>query len=339
MNYIIKDAPQYKANLHSHSTISDGKLSPEALAAAYRERGYSVLAITDHEAPWDHSALATPDFLLLTGYEAYIRPSAEGVFDPYGPEIHLNLLAKEPHNTTFICYDSAFCKYLSSVQAAAYPQAGQQGSRKYTREYIQYFIDTARANGYLVTYNHPCWSMEDIADILAYEGCFSLEIFNTSSQRISGHEANGALYDMLLRRNKFWYCHGSDDNHNKHPFKDLLSDSFGAWTMILAKELTYPAIIEALESGSFYASTGPAITALEICGQKAHLECSPAARVVMHQSLKRTKSCYDVGGGLITSADFEIPTDAAYVYFSVFSTNGQEAHTRAYRQEEFSVLE
>ncbi len=38
----------YKAQLHAHTTESDGKLSPAELAAFYRDAGYQVLAITDH---------------------------------------------------------------------------------------------------------------------------------------------------------------------------------------------------------------------------------------------------------------------------------------------------
>lgn len=38
----------YKGNLHCHSTISDGELSPEELIRLYEEEGYSFLAITDH---------------------------------------------------------------------------------------------------------------------------------------------------------------------------------------------------------------------------------------------------------------------------------------------------
>ena len=30
----------YKGNLHTHSTLSDGALSPEQTVSAYRERGY-----------------------------------------------------------------------------------------------------------------------------------------------------------------------------------------------------------------------------------------------------------------------------------------------------------
>ncbi|HEX7763941.1 MAG TPA: PHP domain-containing protein, partial [Cellvibrio sp.] len=36
-------------DLHSHTYFSDGMLSPEALVARAKERGVSVLAITDHD--------------------------------------------------------------------------------------------------------------------------------------------------------------------------------------------------------------------------------------------------------------------------------------------------
>ena len=38
-----------KADLHSHSTVSDGRLSPEALVARAHEKGVSILALTDHD--------------------------------------------------------------------------------------------------------------------------------------------------------------------------------------------------------------------------------------------------------------------------------------------------
>ena len=63
--------------------------------------------------------------------------------------------------------------------------------------------------------------MEAEEDTLSYDGCFSLEVFNTGSEKISGYECNMALYDKFLRKGKFLYVHGADDNHNKAPFGDL----------------------------------------------------------------------------------------------------------------------
>ena len=81
--FINPDIKQYKANLHCHSNLSDGKLTPQELREAYKKRGYSVLAITDHERPKNHSDLTQEDFLFITGYEAYRRPSKICIYEQY----------------------------------------------------------------------------------------------------------------------------------------------------------------------------------------------------------------------------------------------------------------
>ena len=37
---------QYKANMHTHSTVSDGLKTPEELRDMYMEKGYSIIAYT-----------------------------------------------------------------------------------------------------------------------------------------------------------------------------------------------------------------------------------------------------------------------------------------------------
>jgi len=39
---------RYKGNLHTHTNQSDGKLSPQDVITLYKNRGYSILSITDH---------------------------------------------------------------------------------------------------------------------------------------------------------------------------------------------------------------------------------------------------------------------------------------------------
>ena len=41
----------FKANLHCHTNISDGKLSPAEIKAHYMKNGYSIVAFTDHDVP------------------------------------------------------------------------------------------------------------------------------------------------------------------------------------------------------------------------------------------------------------------------------------------------
>ena len=336
MNFISRDDRQFKANLHSHTTLSDGNLTPEMSVEAYKAQGYQVLALTDHEAPYVHHRFTTDEFLMLTGYEAYIRPSSECIIDRFGPEIHINLFAKDPDNVTFIGYDPNYCKYLSEEYVRSLPKSRDLGPRQYNPEYIQNFIDCAVENGYLVSYNHPCWSMERPEDVLNLDNIFSLEVFNNCSVTENACEDNLALYDALLRKGKFWYLHGADDNHNFVPLDDYLNDSFGAWTMIIAPELSYSAIIDALENGKFYASTGPTIHSLSIQEGKARLEFSDAVRVIMHASPKYCKNVWKPDGSEFNCAEFEIPDFVPYVYFTVLDKNGKKAYTHAFLHEEFA---
>ena len=57
----------FKANLHTHSTISDGKLSREEVKEAYKALGYQILCLTDDNTIVNHSDMNEPDFLMLTG--------------------------------------------------------------------------------------------------------------------------------------------------------------------------------------------------------------------------------------------------------------------------------
>lgn len=41
-----------KGCLHTHTTCSDGKLSPQEVADAYEELGYDFIAFTDHDHLW-----------------------------------------------------------------------------------------------------------------------------------------------------------------------------------------------------------------------------------------------------------------------------------------------
>lgn len=62
----------YGADLHMHSTVSDGKQSPEEVALACRAEGLHIAALTDHETVAQHEAWlaqAAVNFLPLRGQE------------------------------------------------------------------------------------------------------------------------------------------------------------------------------------------------------------------------------------------------------------------------------
>ncbi len=337
MYLISPHKPQFKANLHCHSTLSDGRLSPEQLKTVYREQGYDILAITDHESPRDHSALSETDFLMLTGYEAYIRPDPECCYDVFASEIHLNLFARDPHNETLICYNPACCKYLSPAEQEALTKAGSVRTREYTSEYINEFIRTANENGYLVSYNHPVWSMESEERIMSYDGIFSMEMVNGNSYTLNHMEYNGPLYDKLIRSGKKWFVHAADDNHNKYPFDHPQNDSFRAFTMLLSDTLSYDAVICAMERGDMYASTGPLIHEVSYENGVVHIACSPASSVICHIGSKHPASVHASINNTITEADIELHPQARYMRITVIDENGNTADTRAFSREELGL--
>lgn len=71
----------FKANLHMHTTISDGQMTPEEVKEAYRSNGYSIVAFTDHDVMVPHNDLTDKDFLAITSCEMEInQPNPEKRF-------------------------------------------------------------------------------------------------------------------------------------------------------------------------------------------------------------------------------------------------------------------
>ena len=70
-----------KGDLHIHTTLSDGKQSPEYNAAAYREAGFDFLAITDHSKYCDGKSLSeyfsfVDPLIVLPGEEIHEKADA-----------------------------------------------------------------------------------------------------------------------------------------------------------------------------------------------------------------------------------------------------------------------
>lgn len=325
---------QYKANLHCHSVFSDGKKTPQELKEMYKEQGYSILAITDHERPKSHSYLSDDEFIALTGYETYVRTNSECRADPYEKEVHFNLFARDPENEAIVCYDPKYCKYMSAEDKEKLKKVGVQKPREFSVAYINELIKTAKENGYIVAYNHPWWSMEDEADVLKYDGFFSMEMCNYGSHMIGRLEYNAKLYDKMLLTGKRIFCHSGDDNHNKLPADSVGFDSFGAFTMIMPDNFTYDSVISAMENGEMYSSMGPLFKEVSMTGNKIHIECSEVEQITVFTGSKNPRRKYANKGETINSADFEIDDRAKFVRVSIVDKYGKFADTRGFFRDE-----
>ncbi len=298
----------YKANLHAHSTVSDGALSPEELKNAYKQHGYSILAITDHFKLEDHSDLNDDDFLMITGCELAIVEPGDFEFK-FKKCSHLNLYSRDPHRTNLFDFTT-----------------------EYTADSINEIISSANKNGFLVCCNHPTWSMEELSQLLQYNGLFAMEIYNTLSVSYGIDEYNIHEYDAMVRAGKKIFCIAADDCHGNLPETHPYCDMFGGFVNIAAKELTYNAIFTALQNGDFYASYGPEIFELYIEDGIARIKCSPVREVKAVTGTRRSAraAISKNSDDFITEAEFAVCPDNKYIRFEITDKNGNKACTRAY---------
>lgn len=73
-----------RANLHAHTTESDGRSEPAAVIAEYRRHGFDILAITDHDRvtwPWeDYGAVPKEHLMLAVPGNEVSRPHHMGAY-------------------------------------------------------------------------------------------------------------------------------------------------------------------------------------------------------------------------------------------------------------------
>ena len=319
-----KDKGFYKANLHCHSTVSDGKKTPEELKEMYLKQGYSVIAFTDHDVLVPHSELNSEDFLALNGYEIEIN---EEISDNYNlcKTCHLCLIGLDENNLTQVCYHRE--KYLFGNapkyrDKIKFDPSKPDFERKYTPECINTIISEAKKAGFFVTYNHPVWSCENLNEYGKYIGMDAMEICNYSSLYGGYNEHNESQYDDLLRAGRRIYCISADDNHN------YVSDCFGGFTVINAPKLEYKAITDALANGNFYASQGPEIKQIKYEDGKISIECSECSNIRLNTGIRRAQTLH--GEKSYTRAEFSVNPDDVYVRFTVTDFRGNHANSIAY---------
>ncbi len=309
---ISADIPQYKANLHCHSTFSDGKFTPEELKSHYMAHGYAVIAFTDHERLYGHNELTDGDFLALNGYEVGFCQA--GGYSNTAKVCHLCL----------ICPDKT---YLTPVNV---PDCEDP----YSAERINETIRRAEDAGYFVTYNHPVWSLEAYPEYSRYHGMDALEIYNYSSDCGGWCDYVPQVYDDLLRLGNRIGCTATDDNHDHLPEDHPLFDSYGGFTYIQSPTLSYDDVFRALKAGDYYASMGPRFLEITAEDGTISVKTSPVCRMQLSTKYRRAQAAGAKPGETITEAAFMVRPDDGYVRLDIVDEHGLHADTRAFHVEE-----
>ncbi len=209
----------YKGNLHTHTTRSDGTLTPDEIADLYRSRGYDFLALTDH---WKISETKThPNgLLLLSGIEYdFGKNVREGIFHIVGVG-----MTEDPHVTRTDTPETAIAKIHNAGGVA----------------------DIA----------HPAWSMNTTEQLKRTLAADYSEIFNSVSDLPANcRPYSGDVLDKLAadENGKLFPLAAVDDAHW------CKGEECRSFICVQAEKCTPEAIIKSIKSGNFYASQGPKI--------------------------------------------------------------------------------
>lgn len=333
--YLLPESGQfYKANIHCHSTVSDGCLTPEQIKKAYMDHGYSVVAYTDHDVFIDHQDLTDENFVALNGYEMEINEAPQE-----GRQrkcCHMCFVALKPDNLTQVCYHRE--KYvwgnaLGYRNQLKFDENLPDYEREYSAEKISEMMKIGRENGFFVTYNHPAWSFETYPEYTAYQNMNAMEIVNYGCFNAGYNDYAPEVYDDMLRYGKCGkiYCVATDDNHNYSPLTSMKCDSFGGFIMIKSDKLEYQSITDAMVKGNFYASQGPKIYSLVYEDGKLKIQTSDAESIFFTTGKRRTGVVQNsVMSDTVNYGEFEVKDTDIYVRVTVVSKDGKHACTNAY---------
>jgi len=299
----------YKANLHCHTTVSDGKWTPQQVKAAYKAEGYSIVAFSDHRILVNQSQLNDENFLTINSLEVDL--SEENPNKPRAKNkcYHLNLFSTDPNITE--------------------TPPLMRDMNYHDIDVVNAYIKARNDEGFLVSYNHPYWSMQTHDEYSKLKGCFAMEIFNNGCEVTDGYYGyNPQVYDEMLRasgREAQLFCLSTDDNHNNPAH--AVSDSFGGFVMIESPALNYADVMNALKSGNFYASQGPQIYEIFIENGNLHIKCSPSQAIVVYTDSRR---CHLKQGDSLTEAVFTLSGNEEYIRVMCRDANHKDANSNAY---------
>ena len=169
----------FKANLHTHTTTSDGQATVGERIEQYRGAGYDILAITDHLVTNKVGGLSRDDFLVISGMETHPEcPGTEEIYHLVG----LNV----PYGMSF----------------------GQGGEVDANSQ-----IERIKKAGGEVIVAHPYWSGFNINDLLALQGYIAIEVYNAASTKI-GKPFSSVHWDDLLEIGRVTGAVAVDDTHS-----------------------------------------------------------------------------------------------------------------------------
>lgn len=281
----------YKGNLHTHSLWSDGNDFPEMIAKWYKEHGYQFLGISDHnilskgEKWMPKTAIekrggkgGAERYEKVFGADWVVKRTQNGKVDYRLKPLHeFSPLFDEPEKFLLIQAEEITDHFGSlpihinatNLADIIKPQGGKSVRETMTNNLQAIKRQQQRIGRPIFAHlNHPNFGWGVTAeDMAAVEEEKFFEIYNGHpSVRQLGDKDHPSLEKMWdiantirLQEMKMDPLFGiaTDDSHNY--FGTRGSSPGRGWVMVAATRLTPSRIVNSLEAGDFYASSGVSV--------------------------------------------------------------------------------
>lgn len=348
----------YRGNLHTHTYWSDGDAFPEMVLDWYKTNGYQFISLSDHNTlqagekwkklPKSHIyEQAFADYVAKYGEDwveykkdtagISVKLKTEAAYAPRFQDEGFLILRAEEITDSF--EGKPLHMNATNIQSLIEPGHGSS-----VAETLQNNIDAVNAQRertgqpMIPHINHPNfgWAIS-VEDMKALKGERFFEVFNGHPMvRNYGDSARMSTEDMwdqiniayLNRGQQLMYGLATDDSHHYHKFGGQFSNSGRGWIMVQAKSLSPEALIEAMEAGNFYASTGISLQQLEQRKGKIELtiEGETGIQYTTHfVGVRKGSSSSEIFASVEgTRASFEMTEDILFVRASIESTKPKE---------------
>jgi hypothetical protein len=291
----------YKGNTHTHTTNSDGDAPPQQVVTWYAEHGYHFLSLSDH------NVLTAPPALPEHLSQVLLVPGEEITM---ALDVHVNA--------------------LGLARAIPPPRPPADVAPAEQRGWLlEQALGAAAAQGALAHVNHPNYQWALDRDILAaIADVRFFEVFNghplAHNTGDADHLGMEALWDQLLGLGRRVYGLATDDAHHYQTHSPLYANPGRGWIRVGASALAQTALLEALEAGRFYASTGVELGGFDVRGRELWV-C-----VAAQEDERYTIEFIGPGGQVVQAEEgaeawYRMPTEQPYVRARVTSSSGAHA--------------
>ena len=353
-------AQWYQGNLHTHSYWSDGDDFPEMIMDWYQSHGYDFVALSDH------NVLAAGEFWKLMpdtedgrqSFEQYrakfgedwvvYKENDEGrvevklkTLEEYRPRFEQKgeFLIIQAEEITDQYGDKPIHMNATNVQELIKPRGGQSVTEAIQNNLDQVYAQRERTGQPMFPHlNHPNfgWAIT-VEDMQPLRGERFFEVYNghplVHNYGDSLHLGTEAMWDQLLihyldEGKPLLYGLATDDAHNYQAYDGEHSNPGRGWVMVRATELSPAALIEAMERGDFYASTGVTLKDVRLDGKTLTVQVAADEGVTYSIQFWGAKQGENEGQLLkeVTGSqgEYKLQGDDLYVRAKVISSQLQE---------------